>query len=243
MRIPRIHLPRALAAGDAIEFQGSAANHLRVLRLRTGDPLVVFDGAGTSHAASVAFVERRRAGIHVGEPVTEDGESPLAVTLAQGVSKGDRMDWSIQKAVELGVAAIAPVIAARSVLRDQPDRLTRKRDHWQAVAVSACEQCGRNVVPSVAEPVPLAACLPALPDALRVFLDPEAGASVTSLAQAPPPACTLLVGPEGGFTDDEIVTARDQGFRGIRLGPRVLRTETAGVAALAALQTLWGDFQ
>lgn len=243
MRIPRIHLPRAYGTGDDIEFQGSAANHLRVLRLRPGDPLMVFDGAGATYAATVTFVERRRAGIHIGEAVNENNESPLSVTLAQGVSKGDRMDWSIQKAVELGVSAIAPVIAARSVLREQPDRLARKREHWQAVAASACEQCGRNLVPTVAEPTALAACLPSLPATLRVFLDPEAGASVASLADTSPRACTLLVGPEGGFTDDEMAIAREQDFRGIRLGPRVLRTETAGVAALAALQTLWGDFQ
>ncbi|QIT54201.1 16S rRNA (uracil(1498)-N(3))-methyltransferase [Aquisalimonas sp. 2447] len=241
MRVPRIHVSGPLETGAEIALEGAAANHLRVLRLRVGHPLIVFDGAGVSHHAQVVAVEKRRAAIRVREALHEAAESPLATTLVQGISKGDRMDWTIQKAVELGVHRIVPVITARSVVNTEPARLQKKHAHWQGVVVSACEQCGRNVLPALEAPVPLAQQWSHLPDIGRLFLDPEGGERLSTM---PPPGtagCTLLVGPEGGLNDNEAAVAREHAFRPVALGPRVLRTETAGVTALAALQVLWGD--
>ena len=201
----------------------------------------MFDGAGVSHHADVVAVEKRRVAIRVGAMLDEAAESPLVTTLVQGISKGDRMDWTIQKAVELGVHRIVPVITARSVLNTEPARLQKKHAHWQGVVVSACEQCGRNVLPALEAPAPLVRQWPHLPEAGRLFLDPEGGERLAAVVPPEGAGCTLLVGPEGGLNDDETAAAREHGFRPIRLGPRVLRTETAGVTALAALQVLWGD--
>lgn len=241
MRIPRIYLAGPLAEGAEHTLEGAAANHLRVLRLRPGHELVIFDGAGTSYRAVLVALERRRGVVRLETPVGEDAESPLRTTLVQGISKGDRMDWTIQKAVELGVQAIVPVITARSVVNTEPGRLRKKLGHWHGVAVSACEQCGRNVVPGIREPVPLDQCWVTLPEGPRLFLDPEGGERIRSLQTPEVAACTLLVGPEGGLNGDEVTAAREHGFQPLRMGPRVLRTETAGVVALTALQTLWGD--
>lgn len=241
MRIPRIHLPGPLAEGAEHTLEGTAANHLRVLRLRPGHELMIFDGTGTSYRAVLVALERRRGTVRLEAPVTEDAESPLRTTLVQGISKGDRMDWTIQKAVELGVQAIVPVITARSVVNTDPGRLRKKLGHWHGVAVSACEQCGRNVIPELREPRVLGECWAALPEGPRLFLDPEGGERIRSLQPPEAAACTLLVGPEGGLNGDEVAAARDHGFQPLRMGPRVLRTETAGVVGLTALQTLWGD--
>ena len=241
MRVPRIHVSGPLETGAEITLEGAAANHLRVLRLRAGHPLIVFGGAGGSHHAEVVAVEKRRAAIRVGAVLDEAAESPLVTTLVQGISKGDRMDWTIQKAVELGVHRIVPVITARSVVNTEPARLQKKHAHWHGVVVSACEQCGRNVLPALDAPVPLTQQWSHLPDTGRLFLDPEGGERLSALPFPGAGGCTLLVGPEGGLNDNEAAAAREHGCRAVSLGPRVLRTETAGVTALAALQVLWGD--
>jgi len=179
--------------------------------------------------------------VRVGAPVAPRPESPLALTLIQGVCRGERMDLVVQKAVELGAARILPVLTARSVPRLDGARAARRHAHWQAVAAAAAEQCGRAVVPEVAPPSPLREALAgATLPAVRYLLDPAAGAGPRAL----PPlgaAAALLVGPEGGLTDGERAAAEAAGFRGLRLGPRILRTETAGLAALAVLQALHGD--
>ena len=242
MKIPRIHVPAPLAEGTELELPPIAARHLlQVLRLRPGARLRVFDGAGREHEAELTATARGAARVRVGAPVAPRPESPLAVTLIQGVCRGERMDLVVQKAVELGAARILPVLTARSVPRLDEARARRRQAHWQAIAAAAAEQCGRAVVPEVAAPCPLDEALAdATLPAARYLLDPVAAEGPRALAP-PGPALALLVGPEGGLTDGERAAAEAAGFRGLRLGPRILRTETAGLAALAALQALHGD--
>ncbi len=242
MKIPRIHVPAPLAEGAELELPPAAARHvLQVLRLRPGARLRVFDGSGREHEAELVAAGRGAARARLGAPVAPLPESPLAVTLIQGVCRGERMDLVVQKAVELGAVRILPVLTARSVPRLDGARAERRQAHWQAVAAAAAEQCGRAVVPEVAPPRPLAAALAdATLPAARYLLDPAAAEGPRALAP-PGAAAALLVGPEGGLADGERAAAAAAGFRGLRLGPRVLRTETAGLAALAVLQALHGD--
>lgn len=247
MRRPRIHQAVPLASGRQIELDAQATAHLtRVLRLRAGDALVVFNGDGDGeYAARVLEIGRRAARIEIGEFSPGGPESPLELVLVQGISRGERMDYTVQKAVELGVSRIVPVLTERTVVNLKGDRAARRREHWQAVVNSACEQSGRNRVPAVAEPLRLTDCLASCEssprDGLRLVLHHRAGAGLAGMS---PPAgpVTLLVGPEGGLSGAEIASAEQAGFRPLRLGPRVLRTETAAVAGLAVLQWLWGDF-
>jgi 16S rRNA (uracil1498-N3)-methyltransferase len=241
----RIHVPGPLEAGGECALSAAQGHHLHgVLRLKPGDALVLFDGAGAEYGATVLRAGKRGVTVTVGERRSVSRESPLDVTLAQAVSSGERMDYTIQKAVELGAAAIQPLAASRSVVRLSAERAERRATHWQAVAVAACEQCGRNQVPSVGAVLPLdrwLARLPAAGDgARRLLLTPRADARLRDL-EPPRHPVILLAGPEGGFTQEEEAAARRSGFVPLGLGPRVLRTETAAVAALAALQALWGD--
>jgi len=245
MKSPRIYIDQPLHDHATLTLTGEQANHLRVLRLRPGNPLVLFNGQGGEYPAQLLALERRQAEVELGAHSPREAESPLDITLLQGVSKGDRMDWTIQKAVELGVSRIVPVFTARSVVQLAGDRLDKKAAHWAGVVLSACEQCGRNRLPLLQSPMPLAQALVAEARGLRCLLDPT-GARRPSELPAPafwPEAgqLTLLVGPEGGLSDGEIRAARDQDYLPLLLGPRVLRTETAGIAALAAFQVLWGD--
>lgn len=239
----RIHLPVTLREGDEHDLPEAAHRHLvQVLRLHAGDALTVFDGQGCEAPAALITAEKRHSRIKVGAVQRPVRESPLAVTLLQGVSKGERMDYTLQKAVELGVTAIQPLTTQRSMVKLDADRWAKKYAHWQGVIVSACEQSGRVVIPSLHPPASLDAALNALPDdTLRLALLPEHGRALRDL---PPPqsGVALLVGPEGGLDPTEIRLALDAGFTAVQLGPRVLRTETAGVATLAALQALWGDW-
>lgn len=246
MRLPRIFVEGPLAAAQQMALPAAASQHLlAVLRLRVGAPLVVFDGRGGEHPASLVAAGRGSARIEVGEHRAVERESPLTVTLLQGLARGERMDVVVQKATELGVTRIVPVAAARSVVQLAEARAGKRVAHWRAVAVAACEQCGRNRVPEITAPLGLVeACRMAAtaPDARLWALDAEGG---TPLAAVPPPRgghVALLVGPEGGLAEEELEVAALTGFSRVRLGPRVLRTETAGPAALAALQALAGDF-
>ncbi|NOX76869.1 MAG: 16S rRNA (uracil(1498)-N(3))-methyltransferase [Gammaproteobacteria bacterium] len=247
MRAPRIYQPVPLATGQIVELNAQATAHLtRVLRLRVGDALVVFNGEeGGEYAARVREVGRRAASIDVGEFVDGGPESPLELVLVQGISRGERMDYTVQKAVELGVSRIVPVLTERTVVNLKGDRVTRRREHWQSVVNSACEQSGRNRVPVVAEPLALAdyfkVCESSPSSGLGLVLHHRAGAGLAGMSSPQGPV-TLLVGPEGGLSGGEITRAEDVGFLPLRLGPRVLRTETAAVASLAVLQWLWGDF-
>lgn len=246
MREIRIFVDTALAGRADVELPRAAAEHVtRVLRLGVGAALVLFDGHGGEHRATLTQAGRNGARARLEGFTPAERESPLALTLLQGVSRAEKMDWVLQKATELGVAAIQPVLAERSVTRLDAERAERREQHWLGVLRSACEQCGRNRVPRLLPPQPLdAACAAfraASPEALGVMLDPRAGTPLAGVARASIRAAGLLIGPEGGWSDAEIATARDRGFTGVRFGPRVLRTETAAIAALAALQAWAGD--
>lgn len=244
MRLTRIHTPQPLAVGALIDLDGMSANHaIRVLRMQVGQPLTVFNGSGGEYHGTIDRVGRGTLSLRIDAFVEQEAESPLSITLVQAISKGERMDYTVQKAVELGVHAIVPVFSARAVVQLKGERLDRRTSHWQAVAVSACEQCGRNRVPDVQPPLPLNTWLANIGSVANAFMmDPESSRALSDFT----PACDqamVLSGPEGGFTAQEADAARQAGFVGVRLGPRVLRTETAAIAMLAALQTLWGDFR
>jgi len=242
MSASRFYLPAPLVPGSRLDLPDRAAHHAaRVLRLRVGDRVVLFNGEGGEHDARILAVGKQSVQVELGEHHAVERESPLAVTLVQALSSGDRMDITIQKAVELGVRRIVPVESERSVVRLKGERSGRRVTHWQEIVVSACEQCGRNRVPAVEAVVPLATWLSTESQARRWVLSPDA-ASVLRDQPRPDRAIELLVGPEGGFTEDELGAAHRAGFQSLRLGPRVLRTETAAPALLAALQALWGDF-
>lgn len=237
---PRLFIPQPLSAGIELDLPADACNHLRVLRVQAGQPLTLFDGHGGEYAAELLLLERRQARVRIDAHLPREAESPLNITLIQGISKGERMDFTIQKSVELGVSAILPVFSERSVVQLNDDRLQKRRQHWQNVAIAACEQCGRNTIPEILPPQALQKAWPATPPAQqRLVLDPEGGQRLHELPAAT--SLCLLIGPEGGLTEAEITAAVEQGFTRLRLGPRILRTETAGLAAIAGLQTLHGD--
>jgi len=236
----RIFVEQPLIAGSCMDLPDEAARHVgQVLRMRSGESLTLFNGDGSEYEAVIETSDRRKVSVQVGEQQVVDRESRLAMTLAQCVSKGDRMDYTIQKAVELGVTSILPLLSMRSVVKLDGERWEKKLDHWRGVVTSACEQSGRTRLPPVAPVQKLDAWLPTSSEGLRLVLAPTAAVSLKTLS--PAMSVTLLVGPEGGLSDEEIARALRAGYTGITLGPRVLRTETAGVAALAALQALWGD--
>ena len=241
--LTRLYIPEEPPAHGIIEAAADHAHHVaHVLRLAAGDALIVFDGRGHEYPAVIERIAKSRVTLRVSEPIPVDRESPLAVTLAQGISSGERMDYTIQKAVELGVRTIQPLAVERSVVRLTAERAAKRVAHWQAIAIAACEQSGRNVVPDV---LPVAAYTSWLattgPSDVRLTLSPSASSRLRSLARPAAPV-VLLIGPEGGLAPRELEDAATAGFESVRLGPRVLRTETAALAALAAMQTLWGDF-
>jgi 16S rRNA (uracil1498-N3)-methyltransferase len=244
MRLTRIFVDAALASGEELVLPAVAANHLqRALRLRAGAPLVLFNGHGGEYRATLLRAEREATVARVSEHQPGDRESPLQLTLLQGVSRGERMDTIVQKATELGVTRIQPLLTEFSVVKLDAAAVAKRRTHWQAIVVGACEQCGRNRVPAVAAALDYATALAmaAAGPGLRVLLSPDAPRSLAATAQGS--ALTLLVGPEGGLSDRELLLAERAGFVACRLGPRVLRTETAPLAALALLQALLGDLR
>jgi 16S rRNA (uracil1498-N3)-methyltransferase len=242
-RVPRFHTEEALRAGAAVLLPEDAAHHaVHVLRLRAGEDVTLFDGRGGEYAARIAAIERLRVSVDVLAHHARERESPLAVTLVQGVSSSEKMDFTVQKATELGVAALQPVIAARSTGRLAGERAAQKRTHWQRVAIAACEQCGRNRLPQVLPPLPLAEYCRTAGSAGGLLLSPDAQLGLRDAAARLKGAVALAAGPEAGFSADEEAMLAQAGFVPVRLGPRVLRTETAALAALAALNALAGDF-
>jgi 16S rRNA (uracil1498-N3)-methyltransferase len=241
--VPRFYVDAPLRAGASCILPEDTAHHaIHVMRLREADETVLFNGRGGEYAARVASIQRLRIALDVLEHRNVERESPLQMTLVQGVSSSDRMDYTVRKAVELGVASIHPVLATRSVARPKGERADNRRAHWQKVVISACEQCGRNKVPEVHALTSVADYLcGSTKDSFRMLLSPrselkfsEAIPSVTSMV--------LAAGPEAGFDADEEAAFAVAGFTPVKLGPRVLRTETAALAALAALSALRGDF-
>lgn len=249
MRITRIFTPESLSSGGELILPEPAGHHLtRVLRARVGDFLQVFDGKGHEHGAVITAIHGALVTVKVETAVVVTNESPLRITLAQGVARGERMDLIVQKATELGVADIVPVLTVRSVAKFDQTQALKKKNHWQAIAISACEQCGRAHVPPVAKPTPLSEWLArsqATTD-VRLLLDSTAARSLSEQLAAPlrgadQKSVRVLIGPEGGLSQAERDAACRAGFSPVALGPRILRTETAALAALTVLQALWGD--
>ncbi len=243
MNLPRFYCREALSPTARIELPEPVARHaVRVLRLPPGAPVVLFDGRGGEYLAHIERIERERVYVELADWNDVERESALQVTLVQALQAGDKMDFTIQKAVELGVRDIVPVESRRSVLKLAGERAGKRVAHWQGVAASACEQCGRNQLPMVAPIEKLEHWLARPADGvLRLMLAPGAEQSLADLV--PAERIQLLIGAEGGLDPQEVVAARHAGFVPVRMGPRILRTETAGLAALAAMQALWGDFR
>ncbi len=242
MRIPHIHTRQPLAAGLTVELEASPARHLaQVLRLRAGARVTLFNGDGLQYSATLQTCSRQRVSAHILSATQSQAEPPLHFRLALGISKGERMDYALQKAVELGVGSFLPLFTERTVVKLKGERLERRQRHWQQVAVAAAEQSGRSCVPAIEPPQPFDDWISRPQPGLRLTLHPGAEQSLRALAP-PERSVLLLVGPEGGLSEREVAAARTHGFVAVRLGPRILRTETAPVAALAAMQALWGDF-
>jgi 16S rRNA (uracil1498-N3)-methyltransferase len=244
MSIPRFYCPPPLDPNSVFELPEDAAHHaLRVLRLRVKDPVELFDGEGKSFAAAICEASGKRVWLEGVRLNREEPSPQLSVTLAQAMAGAEKMDWVVQKATELGAAGICPVQTRRSVAKLSAERAEKRVAHWRSVMIGACEQCGRNRLPQIDAPEDFAAWLAKMGDApgVKFILHPEGGRPLRQ--QVKPEGCvTILIGPEGGFEAEEIEIARLAGFSPVTLGPRVLRTETAALAAISALQTLWGDF-
>lgn len=235
-------------AGQLVALDERRSHHLvRVLRLGAGAALEAFDGKGGAFAATIDTADPRRCLVRLGEPIARAVESPLRITLAQCLSTSDRMDWTIEKAVELGASAIVPLSSTRSQVRLDAARAARKLEHWRHIVESACTQSGRALLPALSPLQPLRDYIAATSETTaeptrRLVLDPEAGTPLSSSSVVRGVPLVLLVGPESGLSADEMQAARDAGFEPVALGPRILRTETAGLAAIATLQALAGDF-
>jgi 16S rRNA (uracil1498-N3)-methyltransferase len=244
MPTPRIYLPAALTPGAEVALDARAAGHaVRVLRLRAGDALVLFNGDGNDYAAELVEVRKDQARCHILSAHERPTESPLMIELAQGVSRGERMDYTIQKAVELGVQRIVPLDTERSQVKLSGEREQKRLQHWGGIVMHACEQSGRSRVPELQPVQRLDQWLSTQAQVThKLFLDPEGDVHVADL-NGPVGSVSLLVGPEGGLSPAERELAIARGFLRLRLGPRILRTETAALTALAALQAVWGDLR
>ena len=244
MAVPRIYTSQPLGPGRRIDIEGQGAAHVtQVLRLRPGAAVHVFDGAGQEFSALLLEGRRARITLELLEPLTGAAEATLDITLAQGIARHDRMDLILQKSVELGVNTIQPLWMQRSQSHLSGARLERRLHHWHGVVISGCEQCGRNTLPALREPLAFRDWIARSPAyTLQLMLQPGEPHSLASL-QPPAGNILLLTGPEGGLTSEEQEIARAAGFAGIRLGQRILRTETAALAAIAGMHALWGDFR
>lgn len=240
MRIPRIYQAVTLAVGSEVELSDDAANHVgRVLRLREGAELALFCGDNHEYQATIISASKKNVRVAINHSNLSNVESPLAVHLVQGISRGERMDFVLQKSVELGVKSITPLFTERCTVKLQGERLTKKQEQWQRIVISACEQSGRNYVPEVRPALTLAEWLAQAPLGQRLMLEPTAADSLATLK--PNAAFEILIGPEGGFSDQEVSLCHQQQCQGIQMGPRILRTETAALAAITALQCQFGD--
>jgi 16S rRNA (uracil1498-N3)-methyltransferase len=240
MRIPRIFTEHTLAKGSQLELEpGPSAHVARAMRMRDGDILTLFNGRGGEYTATINTVGKKTVSIDIGEHRNPETESPLAILLGIAVSRGDRMDWVIQKATELGVRRLSPLLTERTEVKLKGDRADKKRLHWRQVAIAACEQCGRNKIPEI-EPLQSLSNWIESAEAERKFVLHHRALARSGGTEAPA-SIALLVGPEGGLSDAEISLAENAGYQSLRLGPRVMRTETAPLAAIAILQSQWGD--
>lgn len=241
MRVPRIYHPDLLLLDEPVELTSDAVNHLvKVLRLRESDPVVLFNGDGNEYSAELIEVGKKRAVVRVQSKLSLSVESPLSIHLGQVVSRGDRMDFVLQKSVELGVTEITPLLSERCGVKLSSERWQKKHQQWQKIILGACEQCGRNTVPMLHKVTPLDRWLGQSTRALRLTLHPHATQRFCQL-DVPPCGVRILIGPEGGFSQQEVYQTEQSGYHSVRLGPRVLRTETAALAAITALQAGYGD--
>ncbi|MGZ5779704.1 MAG: 16S rRNA (uracil(1498)-N(3))-methyltransferase [Burkholderiaceae bacterium] len=238
----RFFYPEALSIGATVTLPDNVTHHVQVLRLSLGDNISLFNGTGGEYISTLTLIEKKRVTVEVKAFSSREVELPYAVTLAQALPEASKMDWIIEKAVELGVAGIQPLAAQRCVVKLAADRAEKKRAHWQGVIISAAEQSGRNRVPHLGELADFNSWITQQDMHRRILLSPRAEQSLSDWARHhPPQAVTLLIGPEGGFTDAEEELAQRQDVLALSMGPRVLRTETAGLAALAALNAVWGE--
>lgn len=229
-----------LAIGENIELLKDAARHIMVLRLSAGDTLTLFNGLGGEYQARITRIDRQRVTAEIVSHSSREAELPYRITLAQGIPEATKMDWIIEKAVELGVSDIIPLAAQRSVVRLDKDRAEKRLSRWQAIAISAAQQCGRNRLPHIASPAGTGEYLRQTTPSPRILFSPRATETLSEWARRQKPQdITLLIGPEGGFSPEEENMAEQQGVTFLSMGPRILRTETAGLAAVAAINALW----
>jgi 16S rRNA (uracil1498-N3)-methyltransferase len=246
--MPRFFVGTPLLPDDIMQLPDDVVRHILVLRLQPGDSIVLFNGEGGEYNAELVEVARRSVNVKIREFRPIEVETPYHLTLAQGIASGDKMDWLIEKAVELGASSFVPLTTTRSVVRLAGERAQRRHAHWQGIVRASCEQCGRNRLPNVAPVREIATWLGGMPrepetGELRILLSPRATISFAALPSTPPEgSVTVLVGPEGGFSAAEEAAATAHGFTAVGLGPRVLRTETAGMAVLSALAARWGGW-
>ena len=242
MRLSRIFVPGVLTVGETVVLKAQAAHYLtRVLRLSVADVVTVFNGNGEDYSGEIHEIDRQRVLISLSAKRDPGTESPLKIKLVQAISRGERMDYTVQKAAELGVCSVQPLFTSRVAVRLDDKRRVKRLEHWRGVATSACEQCGRAVVPQILEPLTLADWLADEDDTQRLVLDPDAGLKLSN-CRISGDSVSVLIGPEGGFSQDEIRQMTAKGVTGVSLGPRIFRTESAGPAAIAVLQVIAGDF-
>ncbi|MCV2883482.1 16S rRNA (uracil(1498)-N(3))-methyltransferase [Aestuariibacter sp. AA17] len=241
MRIPRIYHPDLLPTDEEVVLTADASNHLsNVLRLKENHPLILFNGDNNEYSATLIRADKRKAVARVDAKLSLSVESPLTIHLGQGVSRGDRMDLVMQKAVELGVSEITPLLTERCGVKLSEDRWQKKHQQWQKMIISACEQCGRNTLPVLNMPTPFSSWIGQSTSQMRLTLQPKSEHGIRHLS-IPQEGVRLLIGPEGGFSENEVYATTEAGFQTVKMGPRVLRTETAAIAAISALQAMYGD--
>jgi 16S rRNA (uracil1498-N3)-methyltransferase len=240
--MPRFYCSLPIAVGATFDLPSHIAHHIHVLRLAIGEAITLFNGEGGEYIATLTSIDRKRASVEIKTFSPREVELPYAMTLVQALPEGSKMDWIIEKAVELGATAIQPLAAQRCVVRLSTERAGKKMEHWQGIIAAAAEQSGRNRLPHLAEPADFQEWTRQHDLHLRIMLSPHAEQSLSDWARHhPPQAVALLIGPEGGFTEQEETTAVKNGVLALSMGPRVLRTETAGLAALTALNAVWGQ--
>lgn len=241
MRISRIYYPFELSTDSSVTLTDDAAHHVaNVLRAKAGQALVLFNGDGNEYSAEFTEVAKRKVVARIDSKISISIESPLNIHLGQGISRGDRMEWVIQKSVELGVTDITPLITERCGVKLSQERWSKKHEQWQKLAIAACEQCGRNILPVLHSPSLFTDWINMSTSQVRLTLHPRAERAFRHIT-IPPTGARLLIGPEGGFSSQEIYQTEQNGFQTVQLGPRVLRTETAAITAISALQAIHGD--
>lgn len=242
MRIPRIFTQQPLCAQAKLELEPAPSAHIaRAMRMGQGDVLTLFNGRGGEYAAVITTVSKKTVSVEIGDFRNIELESPLAIHLGIAISRGDRMDWVIQKATELGVSRISPLLTERTEVKLKGERADKKVQHWRQIGIAACEQCGRNQLPRIESLQALPAWLAGVKDETKLVLHHRALYTEPTNTERKPTQVSLLIGPEGGLSDLEIGLAEQAQFQALRLGPRVMRTETAPLAAIAILQSQWGD--